>query len=165
MSGALQSHDIAGSLAAPTFGQALDVSLRLVALDHLHRPLVQLKPVREVFNGADTGVDEADFAGNGHSVDRGDDAVCDRAEALVALGHQLCSFSHSVPRDSAPMCGAEQRTSRSARSIGKPQALRGIFQQSNTNSRGIHSPGPHRADRRQSNVPHRALAALFSSTA
>lgn len=40
--------------------------------------------------------------------------------------------------------------------MSAPQATQHI-------SRGIHSPGPHRADRRQSNVPHRALAALSSA--
>jgi len=110
MSGALQSHDIAGSLALPPFGQALDVSLRLVALDGFHRPLVHLKPVREVLDGRNAGVDDADFARAGHSVDRADDPIGQRAEALFALGHQFRSFRHSAPQlDSASMCGNAQK--------------------------------------------------------
>jgi len=112
MSALAHTHDIAGSLAPPPFGQALDMGLRLLALNLRHRLLVQLQPENEILDRGDAGVDRADRSVRLQSVQRGDNPLCDRAEPLLTTADQLCSFSHSVPQSSpAPMCGIEQRTS------------------------------------------------------
>lgn len=166
------------SLAAHALGQAFDVHFDVVPLNGFHRLLVQPAPENEILDRGDAGVDDADLAGNGHSVDRADHAVSDRAEALSTLADQLCSFRHVAPLNSASMCGTAQRTSQRSGSSADRVILastalyshasqqqqsadcRARSKISHTNSRGVNAgtPTENRANRAACSNPPRCPA-------
>lgn len=111
MSAPLQLHDVAGSLPAPPFGQALDVLLGVVPLDLFNRPLLHFERPNERLDRDDDRVENADLSGIGQPVQHGDDPILLRVEPLLGPADDFCAFSHSFPRDSASMCGIEQRAS------------------------------------------------------
>ena len=137
MSAPLQLHDIAGSLAAPPFGQVCEIGLRLVALDFFHRLLVEFQPEDKILDGRDTGIDDADLAGFGHPIQNCDHAVRDRAEPLLPTAYEFCGFRHLAPQPNPAMCGIEQRTSRKSGSTPKAEISRDVFAHPTQNSRAL----------------------------
>ena len=109
MSAPLNLHDVAGSLAAPPFGHGLDEGLRLISLDLFHRPLLHFVGPDERLDRDHDGVENADFSGVGHAVQRGDYPVLLRVEPLFGTGNKFGALSHAVSQPTpAFLCGNAQ---------------------------------------------------------
>ena len=138
LSARFQRNDVAGSLAAPPPGQALDVLLGIVPLNDFHRPALHFVRPDERLDRDHDGVENADLAGVCHSVQRGDYPVLLRVEPLFGTGNKFGALSHAAPQPTpASMCGAAQSVEPITGSTPKDQISWDVFARPASNS---HAP-------------------------
>ena len=121
-----QSNDIAGSLPA-SFGQRLDVLLRVVSINGFHRPDLHGVAANECLDRDDDSVENADLPGIGHSVQHGDHPILLRVEPLLGPDDDFCAFSHWFPQNPASMCGNIQNVAPNLGSTPKVQIPWDVF--------------------------------------
>ena len=154
----LQLHDVAGSLAAPPFGQAGDVLLGIVPLNGFHRPLLHFVGPDERLDRDHDGVENADLSGVCHSVQRGDYPVRFRAEPLFRTGNKFGALSHAVPQPTpACLCGGAQSVEPITGSTPKDQIPWDVFARPASNSHV-----PTRANSSRVSIPPGTPARLLT---
>jgi len=159
MSATLQLHDVAGSLAAPPFGQALDVLLGVVPLDLFHRPHLHGVRPNECLDRDYDRVENADLSGGGQPVQYGDHPILLRVEPLLCPADDFCAFSHSFPTDPASWCGIKTNPAFLSGSIQIFQNLRDVLAHPSQNSRS-HLPSANGSGAPIPPGPHAPLLTL-----